>query len=73
MPVLIISAKRVIDDGGHRTSEVFSIPWAALANCPAARSCSSMAAMGVLALEALRAWDCAWRGSSQSLSFSEDN
>ena len=43
---------------GACTSELW-VPFAAVANCPAARSCSSIAAVGVLALEALRAWDCA--------------
>ena len=41
-----------------RTSEL-SVPFAAVANCPAAKSCSSMAAVGTFALEALRAWACA--------------
>lgn len=38
-----------------RTSEL-SVLFAAVANCPAAKSCSSIAAAGVFALDALRAW-----------------
>ena len=41
------------------TSE-FSVPFAAVANCPAAKPCSSIAAFGAFALAALRAWDWAW-------------
>jgi hypothetical protein len=47
---------------GMGTSES-SVPFAAVANCPAARSCSSIAAAGVFALEALRACDCAWEAA----------
>lgn len=35
------------------------MPFVAVVNYPTARSCSLMAAVGVFALEALRAWDCA--------------
>ncbi len=41
------------------TSE-FPVSLATVANCAAASSCSSIAAAGVAAFWALRAWDCAW-------------
>ena len=59
MPVSCLSTKQLRQDIADCTSEVSSIPLAAVANCPAARSCSSIAAVGVFALDALRACDWA--------------
>lgn len=55
MPVLELVLGDLSEGIKSRTSEVSSIPFAAVANWPAARSCSSMAAVGVCALDALRA------------------